>query len=146
MTKSVVFGLALLALVVATPCSVAQASSALASMTCAQAAPTLERLNRPKGSFRLNPVQLTRWIHSKAGAPRGVVLVIHGLEIRPSRMNDIGNTLADSGFDVLRVALSGHRGSLKEMRKVTHESEVAEEIAVDHPADNVDRPTANAAE
>ena len=91
------------------------------NLTCAQAAPSLERLNAPRGAFKLNPVQLTRWIRSRDGAPRGVVLVIHGLDIRPSRMGDISNALADSGFDVLRVALTGHRGSLAEMRTVSHE-------------------------
>ena len=50
-----------------------------------------------------------RWYDSKnPGETRGVALVIHGLNLRPSRMEPIINMLTDSGIDALNLSLWGH--------------------------------------
>lgn|GEM_PF-16589 len=51
--------------------------------------------------------------------PRGVAVVAHGLNLLPSRMDALANVLAESGYTVVRAALSGHGGNLATYRKVT---------------------------
>ncbi len=41
-------------------------------------------------------------------SPRGVALVIHGLNLLPSKMEPIINILTDSGIDALNLSLRGH--------------------------------------
>ena len=51
----------------------------------------------------------TRWYHSDSpGKLKGVALVIHGLNLRPARMQPIISELNDSGIDVLGLSLRGH--------------------------------------
>jgi len=55
-----------------------------------------------------------------AGAtPRGVAVVVHGLNLRPSRMGDLVEVLVEAGFDVVRAALSGHGGNVETAKTVT---------------------------
>lgn len=60
-----------------------------------------------------------------AAAPRGVVLVVHGLNLKPSKMGspDADGTLVHlllaAGWHVYRVTLHGHAGGVEEMRSVT---------------------------
>ena len=50
-----------------------------------------------------------RWFFSNApGQLKGVSLVIHGLNLRPDRMQPIITKLNESGIDVLRLSLRGH--------------------------------------
>ena len=51
----------------------------------------------------------TRWFknHSREGT-KGVALVIHGLNLRPDKMQAIISVLTESGIDVLRLSLRGH--------------------------------------
>jgi esterase/lipase len=50
-----------------------------------------------------------RWFYSNTQSePKGVALVIHGLNLRPDRMQPLISELADSGIDVLGVSLRGH--------------------------------------
>lgn len=49
---------------------------------------------------------------------KGVFLVVHGLNLRPSKMNPLINYLTNKGYYVLRASLSGHRGSLKEQKYI----------------------------
>jgi len=46
--------------------------------------------------------------HKKPGQLKGVALVIHGLNLRPDRMEPIISTLTDSGIDALLLSLRGH--------------------------------------
>jgi alpha-beta hydrolase superfamily lysophospholipase len=49
------------------------------------------------------------WFYSDtAGEPKGVALVIHGLNLRPDKMLSIISRLTESGIDVLRLSLRGH--------------------------------------
>ncbi len=51
----------------------------------------------------------TRWFYSDSpGILKGVALVIHGLNLRPARMQPIIAKLNDSGIDVLGLSLRGH--------------------------------------
>ncbi|MBW2410229.1 MAG: alpha/beta hydrolase, partial [Deltaproteobacteria bacterium] len=50
-----------------------------------------------------------RWYDNQnPEATRGVALVIHGLNLRPSKMESIINILTDSGIDALNLSLRGH--------------------------------------
>jgi alpha-beta hydrolase superfamily lysophospholipase len=50
-----------------------------------------------------------RWFYSDApGKPKGVALVIHGLNLRPDRMQPIISALTGAGIDVLSLSLRGH--------------------------------------
>ena len=57
--------------------------------------------------------------------PRGVVLVVHGLNVKPSKMGtpSIEGTLVklllDAGYHVYRVTLHGHGGPVEDMQSVT---------------------------
>jgi pimeloyl-ACP methyl ester carboxylesterase len=49
------------------------------------------------------------WFYSDtAGEPKGVALVIHGLNLQPDKMLSIISRLTESGIDVLRLSLRGH--------------------------------------
>jgi alpha-beta hydrolase superfamily lysophospholipase len=51
----------------------------------------------------------TRWFYSdRPGKLKGVALVIHGLNLRPDRMEPIISKLTESGIDVLGLSLRGH--------------------------------------
>jgi len=75
--------------------------------------------SRPKSQDHVNPLHDARasptednaigWF--KAGTPdkiNGVALVIHGLNLRPVKMESIITLLTDSGIDVLNLSLRGH--------------------------------------
>jgi len=47
-------------------------------------------------------------VRAPSGQPRGVVLVAHGINFRPSRMGEVEDIFLDQGFMVLRVILTGH--------------------------------------
>lgn len=50
--------------------------------------------------------------------PKGIFLVVHGLNLKPSKMTAFSQYLLDKGYYVLRVSLEGHRGSLEEQKKI----------------------------
>jgi len=58
------------------------------------------------------------WIASK-GSPRSISILVHGLNEKPSTMDSIGKILEGRGSEVLRVALTGHRGDRGTFAKVT---------------------------
>ncbi len=50
-----------------------------------------------------------RWFYSDTpGEIKGVALVIHGLNLRPDRMQPVISKLTESGIDVLGLSLRGH--------------------------------------
>jgi pimeloyl-ACP methyl ester carboxylesterase len=56
----------------------------------------------------LNP-QATEWFRHRFGlAPRGVALMMHGLNLNPDRMQPLVGLLTGAGFDVLMLSLRGH--------------------------------------
>jgi hypothetical protein len=69
------------------------------------------------------------------GAPKGVVVLAHGLNVKPAAMGAPGETgtlaalFLDAGYDVYRVVLAGHEGEeagLERMKNVTPETWLAE--------------------
>ncbi|HYR86315.1 MAG TPA: alpha/beta fold hydrolase [Terriglobia bacterium] len=65
---------------------------------------------RDTGIFQINPP--TPYIHYlPSSAPRGRVLVIHGLDASKEFMRIISAALADGGFDVYDIDLPGHGDS-----------------------------------
>jgi esterase/lipase len=64
------------------------------------------------------------WETVKAN-PRGVVMVVHGLNVRPSKMGTpssegtLVKLLFDNGYHVYRVTLKGHNGPVENMQEVT---------------------------
>lgn len=56
------------------------------------------------------PQESSRWFLSNAHPPKGVFLVVHGLNLRPSAMDPLGATLAANGYHVHRITLHGHNG------------------------------------
>lgn len=61
----------------------------------------------------------TRWFLADTEAPKAVAVVVHGLNLRPSKMGDIVESLRVAEIDILRVALTGHRGQEGEISTVT---------------------------
>ncbi len=61
------------------------------------------------------------WLRSEKQPARGVALVVHGLNLRPDKMDSIARTLNEEGFDVLRASLSGHRGDLEQFKHVSRD-------------------------
>jgi esterase/lipase len=52
---------------------------------------------------------LMQWFPAKCVAePKGLALVIHGLNLRPSKMSSIINGLTDAGVEALNLSLPGH--------------------------------------
>src|SRR5690349_8893323 len=59
-----------------------------------------------------------RWFVPAAEKPRSVTVVFHGLNLLPARMDPLAKFLEGEGHEVLRGALAGHRGDLKEFQEV----------------------------
>ena len=77
----------------------------------------MEQLNA--SPFPLNPAMLSQWFPTLQ-ARKGVVLSIHGLNNDPRSMFDLVHHFNQLGYDVLNVALHGHRGSLQEMKTTNY--------------------------
>ena len=77
---------------------------------------TLQGMDRLNASlFRLDPDMLSQWFPTSQ-TRKGVVFIIHGLNNDPRSMFDLVHHFNQLGYDVLNVALYGHRGSLREMK------------------------------
>ncbi|MGK5087367.1 alpha/beta fold hydrolase [Bdellovibrionota bacterium FG-2] len=66
------------------------------------------------------------WFSAIAPPVRAVVLVVHGLNLRPQCMDPLCQVLLAQNFDVLRATLKGHQGPIEEMQAVTLETWMAE--------------------
>jgi esterase/lipase len=73
----------------------------------------LKKLNQSPYQKGYDPKELNEWFLTE-GTKKGVILTLHGLNNRPSSMNSLIRFFNSQGLDVLRGALSGHRGSLDE--------------------------------
>jgi esterase/lipase len=68
--------------------------------------------------YQYKPSELNQWFFTQKPL-KGVVLLAHGLNLKPSKMNSLALLLQTEGYDVLRISLSGHRGSTEEIKKIT---------------------------
>ncbi len=59
-----------------------------------------------------------RWF-SAVGKPRGVVVVTHGMNLNPLKMDELAQTFASDGYEVFRPGFCGHHGDTEEMLGVT---------------------------
>ena len=57
-----------------------------------------------------SPQESSRWFLANQHPPKGVFLVVHGLNLRPSAMDPLSETLAANGYHVHRITLHGHNG------------------------------------
>lgn len=69
--------------------------------------------------YQYDPKELSQWMDPKSEQEKGVILLAHGLNLRPSKMNTLSHVFSRHGYHVLRLSLAGHRGSLNEMKIVT---------------------------
>jgi alpha-beta hydrolase superfamily lysophospholipase len=66
----------------------------------------------------------TRWYKTKKGEKlKGVALMIHGLNLRPDKMQPIASKLTEFGIDVLELSLRGHGDNY------THQDDMADDEA-----------------
>lgn len=82
---------------------------------------SLEDINN-KIELKFNNIdknETTRWFHGHKRPLKGVFVVVHGLNLKPSKMNPIVSFLNELGFSVLRVTLDGHRGSLEDQENIS---------------------------
>lgn len=54
------------------------------------------------------PDERSAWVAPLVAPERAVALLVHGLNLRPDKMNPLAHTLAQQGIRVLRVTLHGH--------------------------------------
>ena len=68
------------------------------------------KMSKPGASGRQDEVNtLMQWFPAKRYArPKGLALVIHGLNLRPTKMSSIIGALTDAGVEVLNLSLRGH--------------------------------------
>lgn len=58
-----------------------------------------------------------KWV--KASPPvKGVMVVAHGLNLRPAKMGEMGKRFAEAGYEVLQGGFTGHCGVVGELGKV----------------------------
>lgn len=77
---------------------------------------TLEDLNT--SALTLDDEQTSKEYLPQSDKVTGVAMVVHGLNLKPSKMASFSQYLNDLGFYVLQVSLSGHRGNLQEQKDI----------------------------
>jgi esterase/lipase len=72
-----------------------------------------------------NENELPQYWETTISNPKGLVLVAHGLNLKPSKMGTpseegtLVKLLLDSGYNVYRITLKGHNGPIEDMQSVT---------------------------
>jgi esterase/lipase len=112
-SKRVIFFLAgLVALVFCTSWSYKADGRSPEEKTHGPVAPQASDIGHTAGNFIIENQSenyATRWYKSLSQeVTKGVALVIHGLNLRPEKMQAIISVLTESGIDVLRLSLRGH--------------------------------------
>ena len=80
--------------------------------------PDLHEINSNE-RFHYDNAEKNIWINSLQENTKGIFLIVHGLNLKPSKMNTIANYWSSKGYSVLRGTLSGHFGSKEEMLTIT---------------------------
>lgn len=73
-------------------------------------------------TFASDAASAWTWIRSPQTPARGVAVLVHGLNLKPERMTEIGTLLSRNGIESLRVSLSGHRGDSAEFARVSRDT------------------------
>lgn len=69
---------------------------------------------RPSAPIPPNPNEIPRWTFSTESKPKGVFLVVHGLNVRPSALDPLCGFLASQGYHSYRMTLRGHNETLND--------------------------------
>ena len=88
---------------------------------CYGTTPSLTQFNSHQ-LFKYNSKELSQWmspIDKGKKQEKGVILLAHGLNLRPSKMNTLAHSFSSHGYHILRLSLSGHRGNINEMKLVS---------------------------
>lgn len=94
---------------------------------CSPAINSLAELQAIEVQQQFVAPEMARWYFTPQGTERkGVALVLHGLNLKPSRMEPLAQALAGMGIDALRGALAGHGGGPDAMRHANAEQWLAE--------------------
>ncbi len=113
------WGVCLLCLAVLS-CRSSSYRTALGDNTPVSARPDLAQLQCSTANFSLLQWQAEQaargyaldyrstWIAPVAGPEQAVALLVHGLNLRPDKMNPLARALSQQGIRVLRVTLHGH--------------------------------------
>ena len=80
----------------------------LAPLSCAPDPATLTHWQAEQLAWGYPAEHLSTWITPAPVPERAVALLVHGLNLRPSRMQPLAQALAQQGIRVLRVTLHGH--------------------------------------
>lgn len=83
---------------------------------------TLNKLNSSHYQLDEKETSKLRQTDQTKKKPKFIALVVHGLNLKPSKMKALEDTLMDKGSLVIRVALEGHRGNLEEQKVITWQS------------------------
>jgi dienelactone hydrolase len=67
---------------------------------------------------RMPPSPAGTWLRTE-GKPKAVALVLHGMNIKPQRMDTIARILTSSRVDCYRGTLTGHDGDMQALKRVT---------------------------
>ncbi len=59
------------------------------------------------------------WIDEPTTPPKAIVILLHGLNLKPAKMDGWASLLSSHGSLVMRFALFGHSGALGQMSQVT---------------------------
>jgi esterase/lipase len=79
----------------------------------------------PASNISYTNDELPHYWETSDKKPKGVIVVVHGLNVKPSKMGTpetegtLVKFLLDSGYNVYRVTLTGHAGSIENMQNVT---------------------------
>jgi esterase/lipase len=82
-------------------------------------------LNPVNSLYAENESELPQYWKTAVLNPRGIVIIIHGLNVKPSKMGSpqaegtLVKLFLDSGYHVYRVTLKGHGGPIEDMQNVT---------------------------
>jgi esterase/lipase len=80
----------------------------LAHLRCAHAHFSLHQWQAEQADRLYPPKYRSTWMIPQEGTERAVAVLVHGLNLKPTKMNAIAHVLTAAGVRVLRVTLQGH--------------------------------------
>jgi esterase/lipase len=71
----------------------------------------------------------SQWLLEPKSACREALILVHGLNLKPSAMDEIGLAISQKNLPVYRLALPGHRGESEEQRLKIKVSDLTDSLA-----------------
>lgn len=78
-------------------------------------------LSCQNGPFLQKPRSDAEWLWARPENPRGVAILVHGLNTNPRRMQGIRDIFIHNGFETMSITLSGHGGDLQAFKHTSRE-------------------------